>query len=114
MDKIAKYRFYIRKVLQNHAGKESLPPDAEYESQVVTDDENGHYFLVGVGWDDLKRIHGITIHLDLKGDKIWIQTDWTEPGVAKELQELGVPKSDIVLAFHAPYRRKMMEDYATG
>lgn len=69
---------------------------------------------MGVGWDGYKRVHGISIHLDLKGDKIWIQTDWTEPGVAKELQELGVPKSDIVLAFHAPYRRKLIEDYAVG
>jgi hypothetical protein len=114
MDKIATYRSIIKKVLHSHAARPSIKREEEYESQVVIDDANGHYFLVGVGWDDLKRIHGITIHLDLKGDKIWIQTDWTEPGVAKELQEMGVPKSDIVLAFHAPYRRKMMEDYATG
>jgi hypothetical protein len=113
MDKITRYRSIIKELLKKHTDRTQVQKE-EYETQVVIDDENGHYFLLGVGWDDLKRIHGITIHLDLKGDKIWIQTDWTEPGVAKELQEMGVPKSDIVLAFHAPYRRKMMEEYAPG
>jgi hypothetical protein len=113
MDKIAKYRQFIREILQRHGHRDSIHRE-EYEKQVIADDEKGHYIVMGVGWNDLKRIHGISIHIDLKGDKIWIQTDWTEPGVATELEEMGVPKSDIVLAFHAPYRRKMMEEYAHG
>ncbi|MEK7254749.1 MAG: XisI protein [Bacteroidota bacterium] len=113
MDKVAKYRSFIKKILHRHAGPDSFPKE-EYESQVVIDDEHGHYFLVGVGWENLRRIDGISIHVDLKGDKIWIQTDWTEPGVAELLEEMGVPKSDIVLGFHAPYRRKMIKEYAPG
>lgn len=37
--------------------------------------------------------------------KLWIQHDGTEDGIANRLVELGVPKSDIVLAFHPPYKR---------
>ena len=44
--------------------------------------------------------------LILKNGKIWIQHDGTEIGVANELVEWGVPKEDIVLAYHAPYKRQ--------
>ena len=39
--------------------------------------------------------------------------DGTEIGVANELVEAGVPKTDIVLAFYAPYRRPYTE-FAVG
>lgn len=38
--------------------------------------------------------------------KIWIQYDGTEVGIANQLVELGVPKQDIILAFHKPSVRK--------
>lgn len=113
MDKITRYQSIIKEILQKHLGND-FPPKEEYDEQVIIDDLNGHYLLMGVGWDSYKRVHGISLHLDLKDGKIWIQTDWTEPGVANELEEMGVPKSDIVLAFHAPYRRKLIEEYSPG
>lgn len=45
------------------------------------------------------------IHVDIKDDKISIQRDGTEIGIANELMATGVPKEDIVLGFHAPYKR---------
>jgi hypothetical protein len=33
----------------------------------------------------------------------------SERGIANDLLELGVPKEEIVLAFHAPTRRKYMD-----
>ncbi len=113
MDKVTKYRNIIKQVLKKHEAPSSNPRE-EYETQTIIDEKKGHYLLMGVGWDKFKRIHGITIHLDLKGDKIWIQEDWTDPCVADLLEEMGVPKSDIVLAFHAPYRRKLIEEYPAG
>ena len=53
------------------------------------------------------------MHVDIKDNKIWIQHDGTEIGIAGELEKLGVPKSDIVLGFHAPYKRKFT-DFAVG
>ena len=44
--------------------------------------------------------------MDIKNDKIWIQHDGTEAVLADEFVKLGVPKEDIVLAFHSPYRRQ--------
>jgi hypothetical protein len=52
-------------------------------------------------------------YLDIKDGKIWIQRDLTEEGIANELVELGVAKSDIVLAFRAPHIRQFT-DFAQG
>ena len=106
MDKIEKYRQAIRTVLKNHhSGKYEVNYD-EYEPQLVLDDESRHYFLMGVGWNKYKRIHGITIHIDLKKGKVWVQQDWTDSIVVDQLMELGIDKEDIVLGFQAPYKRK--------
>jgi XisI protein len=114
MDKIEKYRAIIKQVLQKHAVGYKMPNSEEYSEQMITDDANGHYLLMGVGWQQYKRLHGISLHIDLVGEKVYIQQDWTEPGIALELAELGIPKSDMVLAFHAPYRRALIEDYAAA
>ncbi|WP_425445542.1 element excision factor XisI family protein [Tychonema bourrellyi] len=53
------------------------------------------------------------IYIEIKDGKIWIERDGTEIGVANELLEAGVPKTDIVLAFYAPYRRPYTE-FAVG
>jgi len=105
MDKRSRYQQLIKQIIQKYAFPDD-PPYDEFETQVVFDDERGHYYLLDIGWNGSNRIHGFTLHIDLKNDKIWIQQDWTEEGVANELVELGVPKQDIVLAFHAPYKRK--------
>jgi hypothetical protein len=68
---------------------------------------------MNVGWDGNERIRGAVLHLDIKDEKIWIQHDGTEQGIAGDLLELGVPKHDIVLAFQAPARRKYT-DFAMG
>ncbi len=111
MDKIALYREYIKEILRGHAGY-SRQLD-EFETQLLFDDEGGHYYLMRVGWDGLRRIHACLLHVDLKGQKIWIQRDGVEEGITQEFVARGVPKEDIVLAFHAPYKRKFT-GYATA
>jgi hypothetical protein len=114
MDKVNHYQEIIKTVLKKHHWMSNSQTLEEYDDQIVMDDANGHYFLLGVGWQGSKRVHGISVHIDLKDDKIWIQQDYTERGVASDLIEMGVPKSDIVLAFHAPYRRQFIEEFATA
>jgi hypothetical protein len=53
------------------------------------------------------------IHIQIKHQKIWIEQDETEIGIANELVEAGVPKADIVLAYQAPYLRSLTE-FAVG
>ena len=56
--------------------------------------------------NDHKYLHATPIHLDLISDKIWIQYDGTEVGVANELVEQDIPNTDIVLAYHSPLMRQ--------
>jgi len=105
MDKISKYVNHIEEVLRRHADFHPIGKWAEYENQVIIDRENNHFQLLRVGWKDMERVHHCVVHIDLKNSKVWIQEDRTEQGVATELMEKGIPKEDIVLAFHAPFRR---------
>ncbi|MGH9848015.1 MAG: XisI protein [Blastocatellia bacterium] len=103
MDKLDLYRTYIQEILEEIAGYKAIP--VEIETELVIDRTRDHYLLVNVGWRNLKRTYGNPIHLDIKDGKIWLQQDMTDYSIAEKLLEKGVPKEDIVLAFHAPYKR---------
>ena len=66
-----------------------------------------------VCWDGPRRVHGSVIHLDIIDGKIWLQYDGTNRPVADELMEAGVPKEDIVLAFH-PARVRPLTGFGVG
>ena len=74
--------------------------------QKIFDLQGDHYQLMNVGCHGNRRLRDCVLQIDLKNDKIWIQHDGTEIGVANELVEWGVPKEDIILAYHAPYKRQ--------
>lgn len=103
MDKLATYRQYVRDVLTHYA--QVRPAYGDVKMQTVFDPAGDHYQLMLVGWDGSRREFGIVIHIDIKNGQIWIQHDGTEGGVANDFVELGVPKQDIVLAFHSPFKR---------
>lgn len=111
---VEQYRQYIRHLLSERRSRASIQRNAqEYEVQTIFDSEQDHYQLLYVGWRGNKRDFGCILHLDIKGEKIWIQHDGTEVGIANQLVELGVPKEDIVLAFHEPEVRQFT-DFGTG
>lgn len=111
---VEQYRQYIRHLLSERAQRASMQRNAqEYEVQTIFDSEHDHYQLLYVGWRGDKRDFGCILHLDIKGGKIWIQHDGTEEGIAHRLVEMGVPKQDIILAFHEPYLRQFT-DFGTS
>ena len=106
MAKLGTYRTYIKQVITNYANFGTLDG---IERQLTFDTEHDHYHLVNVGWRNDRRTHGCVIHIDLKNGKIWIQHNGTEIDLAHELVILGVPKQDIVLGLHSPYKRQFTE-----
>ena len=104
---INQYRQYIQNILLEKSQRSSKNKIfSEYEVQTIFDTERDHYQLLCVGWRNNKRDFGCVLHLDIKDDKIWIQNDSTDTGIANQLLEMGVPKEDIVLAFHEPEVRQ--------
>lgn len=110
-DKLDRYRKLVRQVLKQHAA--IRPAYGEIEVCTVFDEEGNHFQVMRSGWLKERRVYGALIHIDLKDGKCWIQYDGTEVGVANELVELGIPKEDIVLAYHAPLLRQY-GDFAVG
>lgn len=103
MAKLDDYRQSVRQVLERYS--QLTPAYGDLERQLLFDPVRDHYLLSTVGWHQRRRVYGCLVHVDIKDDQIWIQYDGTEEGIANELVALGVPKEDIVLAFHAPYKR---------
>jgi hypothetical protein len=108
MDKLEKYRNIIEKILTEHAAQPYSY--GEIKSQTVFDRKNDQYLLVDIGWNNKRfRIHGVLVHVEIVNGKFYIQYDGIEGGIVEELERAGVPKSDIVLAWHEPELRKYTE-----
>ena len=107
MDTLNKCREIIEKLLQEYV--EFLSQDDSIQQELVFDRERDRYLLVEAGWKGRQRIYGPLIHLDIQDDKVWIQHDGTEDGIALELEAAGIPKHKIVLAYRSLERRKITE-----
>jgi len=107
MGTVARQRTIVKQLLSEDAN--SKPAFSEIEPHIVFDDEHDSYQLMYIGWDGKRRTHGAVIHVRLRNGKIWIDYDGTEEGFATRLLAAGISKSDIVLAFHAPWKRPYTE-----
>ncbi|NEO90846.1 MAG: XisI protein [Moorea sp. SIO3G5] len=104
MDKVAQYREYVQRLLNDYA-QDDISND-EMEVQLIFDTVRDHYQWMNVGWEDLNRIYRSIVHLDIKDGKIWLQQNLTDLNPAEELVDMGVPREDIVLGLQAPYKRQ--------
>ncbi len=100
MDTLNKYRKSIEKVLKNYINISYA--NGEIENEIILDRINDRYLIMSVGWENVRRIHGCVVHIDIIDGLIWIQRDGTEDGIATELEQEGIPKNKIVLGFHEP------------
>jgi hypothetical protein len=113
MDKITQYQHFIKQVLTEYDRLVHQSPDSDTETCLVFDETHNHYLWLTVDWQGSKRQKYTHVHIRIKNQKIYIEEDWTEEGIATELMQLGVPTSDIVLAFQPPEVRKYTE-FATA
>lgn len=110
MEKIERYRQILLQVMARYTVK---PSNGEIETELIVDHDKNHFEIMHVGWDGQRRVHGPVIHVDIRSDKIWIQHDGTNRPIAEALVDAGIPREDIVLAFHPAELRKYTE-YAVG
>ena len=100
MDTLKLYRKLIQDVLipYTQINYANLP----VKNRAAFDAEHGQYLILSEGWDGTRHIHSCLIHLEIINGKIWVQCDGTEDGIANELIQAGIPKSEIVLGFQEP------------
>jgi XisI protein len=113
MDKLKKYQQIIMDAIREYATTRRLINGPNTDFQLIFDTDGGHFQLYRVGWEELKRIHYCVFHIDIINDKVWVQEDATDYDITGVLEEHNIPRQDIVLGFHAPYKRPYT-DYAVA
>ena len=109
MDKLENHRRLIKEYINRRVQPEKRNYAPKIEDVAIFDDERGNYQWLSVGWRDDERAFHTHLYARLHNHKIYIEEDWTEEGLGNFLVENGVPKSDIVLAFHSPEEREMTD-----
>jgi hypothetical protein len=111
MDKLDRYREIVRRLTEEYASYK--PANGRIDTEAIVDPEHDHYEVMHVGWDGVRRVHGAVIHLDIIGGKVSIQYDGTNRPIAEELMAAGIPREDIVLAFH-PAELRPLTGFGVG
>jgi hypothetical protein len=109
MDKLIEYPKLLKRILAEYVELCNRRPNREVETFLVVDPERQDYIWMNVGWQNGERVSGMTTYVRIRDGKFWVEEDWTEDGIATDLVREGVPKEDIVLAFHDPETRKETE-----
>ncbi len=109
MAKLAGYAKLIKHILAEYVELSKQHLNSNIETFLIADETKAHYIWMNLGWQNGERITGITVYVRIRNGKFWIEEDWTENGIATDLIREGVPKEDIVLAFHEPKMRKYTE-----
>jgi hypothetical protein len=113
MEKINKYQIIVKNIL------EEIFPFFESEegtdSQLIIDEQRGHYLIYEVGWIESDWIYNSYVHIDIKPDgKVWLQHDGTDLRIGQQLIDRGIPKNDIVIGFQSPFARARMDGFAVS
>ena len=113
MDRLTHHKAIVGRLVEEIA---SMSPSDDYsETQLIIDNERGHYLLFSVGWGHNRREYVPFVHIDVRADaKVHIQHDGTDLKIAERLVEEGIKKQQIVLAFQSPERRKLIPDFAVN
>ena len=101
---LVQYQQIIRSVLTPYG--DLVYANVPVRNRLVFDDEHRQYLVMSEGWDGPRHLHGCLIHVEILGDKVWVQRDGTEDGVTDELVAAGIPKAEIVLGFQEPSVRQ--------
>lgn len=113
MDTLKRYSDIVCEVLLPLTNRKYSGIDVKNEA--VFDTQTDRYLIMTIGWQNpVRRITRCLVQLDIINGKIWIQQDNTEEGIADELEAAGIPKSDIVLAFHPERDRALIPEYAVA
>ena len=99
--------------MNNYLWQLRQPANKGIHFEPIVDNEGRHYQIVALGWQGDKRVFNLLFHLDIIGDKIWVQEDKMEQSIAEMLVEQGITKKDIVLAYFPEFHRRHTE-YAVG
>ena len=107
MEKLIEYSTIIKKILDEYIA--TMPSSPEEEIYLVEDSTKHNYLIYHDAWRQNSRNYGCILHIRIKNEKVYVEYDGTDEGFGDVLANAGIPKHDIVLAFHAPAKRPYTE-----
>ena len=63
------YKEIVHTILEGHARNR---PNNQTEVKLIFDTDRDHYQVINIGWQELTRIFGCIIYVEIKDGKIWI------------------------------------------
>ncbi len=113
MDRVIFFQTKIHEAIEDYLLELRQPSSMDIEFLPVEDTNKNHFQIIAMGWEGDKRVFNLLFHLDIIGDKIWVQEDKMEYSITERLVEKGVSKKDIVIGYFPDYHRPYTE-YAVG
>jgi len=109
MDKIVHYKNLVRNIVNEIVAKTQEFPN-NLTIQRIVDEQSGNYMIYNNNWHHQTRYYGCFLHIEVRETgKIWVHHDGTDTIVVQQLLDLGVAKSDLVLAWRSPEFRRDTE-----
>src|SRR5215813_3188746 len=95
MDKLENYRQMVKQVVGMHA---NYPSDQDYiDTLAVCDEQTDNYLLLDIEASETGYKYWVIFHLRISDEKVGIEKDGIECGIARDLVDVGIPKEDINL-----------------
>ncbi len=105
MDQTERYRTVIKELLEEVGGY--VPSTDSVRTELLFDDERGHYQLCVVGREVNRRVYNIMMHFDLIIDgKIWVQENATDIDLEHYFFQAGVLFEHIMPGMVPPEQRQ--------
>ena len=94
----------LQRILRGYCNYLNLYADGSQCKLIISDDRN-RYLVIDEGWIENKRIHALIFDAEIRNHKIWLHHDGLDHEITDDLIAAGIPKEQIVLAFHPPHIR---------
>ena len=95
MEKLMRYKEVVKEIISEIVAVRTKH-SGDIKTQIIMDEERGHYLLYKNGWKDQERYYGCFLHIDIADDaKVWLNHDGTDLVIAQILLDRGIPKEDI-------------------
>ena len=95
------YLAILNKILEDYCAILNQHQDST-TTTLITNNDNTRYLIITEGWNGVTRTHALIFDAEIRNQKIWLHHDGLDHGITDELVAAGVPKGQIVLAFHPP------------
>ncbi len=106
MDRVEERKATVKALAEELA--RLTPDEGPVRTFRIFDDEHAQYLLYTVGWEGDFRSYGCFFRVHVQPDgKVYIEHDGTDLVIADLLIERGIPKEELILAWHEPELRPL-------